>query len=159
MPALSCARDLARIFASQVHLLHVSPEPATQGWGSLMPGTNLQSQAEKWRIDATAELAAFARQANPPGTQRLGRLGPTLAVRISDDAPAAILAYAREAGCDLIVMGTHPASTISLLRGSTADWVRRYASCPVILVPPTAEACARSTRTSPDVEAEFAMAP
>ena len=159
MPAASCASDLARIFGSRVHLLHVAPEPAAQGWASVVSSADLEPQAEARRIDAMAELAAFADQASPRGTQRLGRLGPTLAVRVSDDAPAAILAYARDAGCDLIVMGTHPASPISLLWGSTGDWVRRHAPCPVILVPPAAEACAIRNSLSADIQAEFAIAP
>jgi nucleotide-binding universal stress UspA family protein len=137
MPAVSCAHDLSRLFGSRIHLLHVSPEPA-QSWAALVPNGALYEQAEDWRADAMSELAAFAARATQPGAQQIGRIGPTLAVRVSDDAPAAILAYAREAACDLIVMGTHRPSPLTLLRGSTADWVRRHAACPVVMVPPAA---------------------
>jgi nucleotide-binding universal stress UspA family protein len=123
MPAARCAHDVARIFGSRVYLLHVVPE----------------QQAEECRADAMSELASFAILATQPGAQRLGRLGPTLAVRVSDDAPAAILAYAREAGCDLIVMGSHHADPLELVHSSTADWVRRHAVCPVVMVPPLAQ--------------------
>lgn len=145
MPAAACAHDLARTFGSQVHLLHVSPEPAAQSWARLVSSTELQHQAEEWRADAMAELEAFAALTTRPGPAQPGRPGPTLAVRVSDDAPAAILAYARDAGCDLIVMGTHRPTTLGLLLGSTGDWVRRHATCPVVLVPPAVE--------SPAVEA------
>jgi nucleotide-binding universal stress UspA family protein len=154
MPAVRCAQGMAQVFGSRVHLLHVSPEPASQGWAALVSNADLERQAEEWRLDALSELAGFAALATESSGLRLGRLGPTLAVRASADAPAAILAYARETGCDLIVMGTHRASAIALLRGSTADWVRRHAACPVVLVPPVAPS--RSTlSTAPErIEAE-----
>jgi nucleotide-binding universal stress UspA family protein len=140
MPAARCAHDIARIFGSRVYLLHVAPE----------------QQDEECRANAMSELASFAALATQPGAQRLGRLGPTLAVRVSDDAPAAILAYAREAGCDLIVMGTHRPSTPDLLCSSTADWVRRHVACPVILVPPAATPPARQHKPVERLETAFA---
>lgn len=152
MPAAACAQDLARTFGSQVHLLHVSPEPAAQSWARLVSSADLEHQAEEWRADAMAELEAFAALTTRPGGQEPGRPGPTLAVRVSDDAPAAILAYARDAGCDLIVMGTHRPSTLGLLLGSTGDWVRRHAACPVILVPPAVDAPAKASPAPGRVE-------
>lgn len=153
MPAATCAHDLARIFGSRVHLLHVSPEPAAQSWATLVSSADLDHQAEEWRADAMSELEAFAALATQAGAQQIGRLGPTLAVRVAADAPAAILAYAREAGCDLIVMGTHRPSALAALRGSTADWVRRHAECPVVLVPPSAESVCKPVPASGPVEA------
>jgi nucleotide-binding universal stress UspA family protein len=158
MPAATCAHDLARIFGSRVHLLHVSPEPAAQSWATLVSNADLERQSDEWRADAMAELEAFAALATQPGAQQPGRLGPTLAVRVSDDAPAAILAYARDAGCDLIVMGTHRPSTLGLLLGSTGDWVRRHATCPVVLVPPTVESPARQEWTPEHAHAMAAVA-
>jgi nucleotide-binding universal stress UspA family protein len=158
MPAAACAQDLARTFGSHVHLLHVSPEPAAQSWARLVSNTDLEHQAEEWRADAMAELEAFAALTTRNGGPRPGRPGPTLAVRVSDDAPAAILAYAREAGCDLIVMGTHRPSTLGLLLGSTGDWVRRHATCPVILVPPAEEAHAMKPWAPGSVEEKMATA-
>jgi nucleotide-binding universal stress UspA family protein len=142
MPAARCAHDVARIFGSRVYLLHVAPE----------------QQDEACRADAMSELASFAALATQPGAQRLGRLGPTLAVRVSDDAPAAILAYAREAGCDLVVMGTHHADPLEPVRDSTADWVRRHAVCPVVMVPPVTATRATPRATSGRVEATMAAA-
>ena len=102
MPAATCAHDLARICGSRVHLLHVSPEPAAQSWATLVSSVDLDHQADEWRADAMSELQAFAALATQPGAQQIGRLGPTLAVRVAADTPAAILDYAREAGCDLM---------------------------------------------------------
>src|SRR5215212_636912 len=85
MPAVSCAHDLSRLFGSRVHLLHVLPEPAAQDWAALVASADLEEQTEEWRADAMSELAAFAARATQPGAQQLGRLGPTLAVRVSDD--------------------------------------------------------------------------
>lgn len=152
MPAARYAHDVARIFGSRIHLLHVSPEPTAQGWSPVVPIGDLEGQAEEWRVDAMDELTAFAALAPQTVGQQLGRLGPALAVRVSSDVPATIVAYAREADCDLIVMGTHRPSVKALLRGSCGDWVRRHAACPVMLVPPVPESRDRQASAPQDVE-------
>jgi nucleotide-binding universal stress UspA family protein len=151
MPAVACALDMARAFGSRVHMLHVSEEPATQGWASNVPNADLDRCSEGWRQDALDQLALLSLDwSRTDGLH--GRRRTTLAVRSAADAPAAILAYAREEGCDLIVMGTHqPSALAALLRGSTAERVRRHASCPVLLVPPAA-AESRPRSVSLDVE-------
>lgn len=51
------------------------------------------------------------------------------------DAAAETLHLAKEAGCDLIVMGTHGRSGVGrLLLGSVAEAVLRQAACPVLTV-------------------------
>jgi nucleotide-binding universal stress UspA family protein len=139
MPAVACAQDMARAFGSRVHLLHVAEEPATQGWASSMPNADLDRCTEDWRQDALDHLALLSLDwSRSDGLH--GRRRTTLAVRTAADPATAILAYAREEGCDLIVMGTHrPSALAALLRGSTAERVRRHAGCPVLLVPPAAE--------------------
>lgn len=104
------------------------------------------------------ELAAVAVLASQPGGRALGRLGPTLAVRAAADAPAAILDAAPEAGCDLIVMGTHRPSARGTRRGGTADGVRRHATCPAVLVPPAAEPAVSRFAPSESVDAALAAA-
>jgi len=138
MPAVACAHDLARAFGSRVHLLHVADDPAAQGWASTMPNAELDQCTEDWRQDALDQLALHALDwSRSDGLH--GRRRTTLAVRNAADPAAAILAYAHEEGCDLIVMGTHrPSALAALLRGSTAERVRRHAGCPVLLVPPAA---------------------
>jgi nucleotide-binding universal stress UspA family protein len=51
------------------------------------------------------------------------------------DAGTEILRFAREIGCELIVMGTHGRTGLArLLMGSTAETVSRKAHCPVLTV-------------------------
>jgi nucleotide-binding universal stress UspA family protein len=156
MPAVACAQDMARAFGSRVHLLHVTEDPATQGWASSMPNADLDRCTEDWRQDALDHLALLSLDwSRADGLH--GRRRTTLAVRHAVDPVAAILAYAREEACDLIVMGTHRASALTtLLRGSTAERVRRQASCPVLLVPPVA-AQAQERGVDVDVEAHAAV--
>jgi nucleotide-binding universal stress UspA family protein len=137
-PAIACAHALARAFGSRLHLLHVVADPADHGWSAMIPTADLERQAEDWRQDAAEELAAFAAAngCGAPGSQSGHRT--TLAVRSSVEPAAAILAYAQEHACDLIVMGTHrPAALAAILYGSVAEHVRRHAACPVMMVPPT----------------------
>ncbi len=154
-PAVACAQDMARAFGSRVHLLHVTEDPAAQGWASLMPNADLDSCAEDWRQDALDQLAMLSLDwSRSDGLQ--GKRRTTRAVRSAIDPAAAILAYAREEGCDLIVMGTHrPSALAALLGSSTAERVRRNASCPVLLVPPAAEP-SRQPWSAIDVEARSA---
>jgi nucleotide-binding universal stress UspA family protein len=136
-PAVAYAKDVARLFGSRVHLLHVVATPASQGWATGLPHATLDEQAEGWRLDAIEELATFAADSGCYTAGLHASHGPTLAVRPSSDPATAILSYAREEGCDLIVMGTHRSNALAaILRGSTAERVRREASCPVVLVPP-----------------------
>ena len=64
------------------------------------------------------------------------------------DAAEEITALAREAGCDLIVMGTHGRTGLARwLMGSVAEKVLRHALCPVLTVKtptPLAETAADS---------------
>jgi nucleotide-binding universal stress UspA family protein len=63
------------------------------------------------------------------------RLNAHTALETSDRPAEAIVDYARQAGIDLIVMGTHGRSGMSqLLVGSVAERVVRTAPCPVLTV-------------------------
>jgi nucleotide-binding universal stress UspA family protein len=151
MPAVACAHDLARAFGSRVHLLHVAADPASQGWASTMPNAELDQCTEDWRQDALDQLALHSLDwSRSDGLH--GRRRTTLAVRNAADPAAAILAYAQETSCDLIVMGTHrPSALAAMLRGSTAERVRRHAGCPVLLVPP-ASAQTGAREVADDIE-------
>jgi nucleotide-binding universal stress UspA family protein len=60
---------------------------------------------------------------------------PVEHVFLQGDPAAQILAYAREAGVDLIVMGTHGRTGLErLLLGSVAEKVMRDAHCSVLVV-------------------------
>ncbi len=148
-PAVAHAHDLAAAFGSRVHLLHVVSNPAAQGWANLVPDAELDQWADEWCRDAAHELATFAARAESAGEAHGAADRTRLAVRCAPDPADAILAFARSEGCDLIVMGTHRRSALaSLLCGSTAERVRRNATCPVVLVPPT-RACADPRRRMP----------
>jgi nucleotide-binding universal stress UspA family protein len=138
MPAVVCAHDIARAFGSRVHLLHVTARPTLRGSAPMLPATDLDDGADEWRQDALDQLALLSLDwSRSDGLH--GRQRTTLAVRSAADPVAAILAYAHEEGCDLIVMGTHLGPTASgVLHKSTAERVRRHATCPVVLVPPAA---------------------
>jgi nucleotide-binding universal stress UspA family protein len=159
-PAVAHAHDLAAAFGSRVHLLHVVSNPSTQSWANLVPDADLDVWADEWCRDAAHELATFAARARSTGDAGGTAERTSLAVRCSPDPADAVLAYARSEGCDLIVMGTHRRSALaSLICGSTAERVRRNATCPVVLVPPT-HACAVARRRLPhalDVEAVEAV--
>jgi nucleotide-binding universal stress UspA family protein len=156
-PAVACAHELARAFGSRLHLLHVVADPANQGWAAMIPTADLERQADEWRQDAIEELATFAAASGcgGPGSQAGHRT--TLAIRSSAEPATAILAYASEHDCDLIVMGTHrPGGLTAILRGSTAERVRRHATCPVLMVPPTVPVPVRQRWLSTDVEVGIA---
>jgi nucleotide-binding universal stress UspA family protein len=61
---------------------------------------------------------------------------PVRPVVVASNAPAlTIVAYAKETGADLIVMGTHGRGPMAhLFMGSVAERVVRLASCPVLVV-------------------------
>lgn len=56
----------------------------------------------------------------------------------SDDVAAAIVGYAKDHGCDLIIISTHGRGGLSrLVFGSVAENVVRHAPCPVLVMRPS----------------------
>jgi len=106
------AADLARRFGARLHVLHVVP-----------PVTDPTPTPESLRR-AVAELGA----------------GLDVVAATDSGTPARrITAYARRAGVDLIVMGTHGRTGFSrALLGSVAEAVVRLAPCEVLTVPAAA---------------------
>ena len=138
MPAVVCAHDIARAFGSRVHLLHVTSRPMLRESGPMLTTCDLDDDAAEWQQDAQNQLALLSLDWSRVDSLH-GRQRTTLAVRSAADPVAAILAYAHEEGCDLIVMGTHlGSSALAGFHKSTAERVRRHATCPVVLVPPAA---------------------
>ncbi|MBI2186590.1 MAG: universal stress protein [Acidobacteria bacterium] len=117
--ALEYARLFARTSDSTLHVLHVTGERLTP------PHT---------AADAHAEPAALQQiRQRLTDDDRRHRLTIRLVER---GAPGeAILAYARNADIDLIVMGTHGRTGVAhLIMGSVAETVVRGAPCPVFTV-------------------------
>ena len=120
------AADLAKRHGAKVYLLHVIYDiSGDSGWyGSHL---NMDSIYDDVKKSAEAELDRIAR-AFPDGieVERVLRIG-----RPHED----IVAYAKEAGIDMIVIGSHGRKVIGrVLFGSTAQRVVRRASCPVLTV-------------------------
>ncbi len=128
--AMEVAADLARRFGAQLTLLHAYPVPGyTFPDGSVVASPRmmqeLADQAERhlatWRADAE---------------QIVG--GPRVAVEKAVGEPAAeIVAFAKRASTDLLVLGTHGRTGLEhALMGSVAERVVRKARCPVLTVRP-----------------------
>jgi nucleotide-binding universal stress UspA family protein len=85
--------------------------------------------------------------------------GVTMEFRLLEGAPAAeILAAAKEAACDLIVIGTHGRTGLGrLLMGSVAEQVVRKALCPVLTVKST-PSTENAVRDEAPVARQFAEA-
>ena len=129
--ALDHARMFARAWGGALHLLHVTGERLTP------------PHAGGDRHDEPAALRQIRDRLTDEDRHR------RLTIRVVErKAPAeAILGYARTAGVDLIVMGTHGRSGVAhLLLGSVAETVVRGAACPVLTVHQAPRGAASFTR-------------
>jgi nucleotide-binding universal stress UspA family protein len=120
--AFRLACSLARDFGARLVVLHVQPAPIALG-GEIGPVREATAAVR----DALWEqlTAVVPDDRGIPVEHRL---------RVGDEA-AEIVDVAKEAGCDLIVMGTHGRTGLGrLLMGSVAEQVLRHASCPVLTV-------------------------
>ena len=127
--ALAYGRELAGTFGAALTVLHVVDNIqtrvyGTEGFGLAEP--NLQAELEtSVRAQVDALLSAEDRDV----------LHATGFVITSNQPAAAIVTYARDAGTDLIVMGTHGRGAVAhLLMGNVAEHVVRTAPCPVLTV-------------------------
>lgn len=127
--ALEHARELVRMFHSELHCLHVVDE-AYQYWSTMGPESipigpppdellkANRGRIEQFRAEHLADLTP----------------APVLEVRLGRPF-AEIIGYAREANVDLIVMGTHGRGSIAhMLLGSTTEKVVRKSPCAVLTV-------------------------
>src|SRR5262245_14240243 len=115
---LACA--LARDYGARLLILHVVPPPVTVIGDAVWAGPV--------HIDFK-ELQDKLSKLQGPDPVRVER-------RLEEGNPAEeIVRVAREAPCDLIVMGTHGRRGLGrLLLGSVAEQVLRQAPCPVVTV-------------------------
>jgi nucleotide-binding universal stress UspA family protein len=119
-------------FQVPIDVLHVTREPPAYVGSEVMvdiSGQSRQSLGKFARTQAEKEMKRFVEGADVPTHIEL-------ATRVEfGDPTRAILTVAREAGHDLIVMGTHGRTGLShLLMGSVAEKVVRRAPCPVLSV-------------------------
>jgi nucleotide-binding universal stress UspA family protein len=128
--AMEVAADLARRTGASLVLLHAYPIPGyTFPDGSVVASPKmmqeLADQAEKhldeWRREAERLLGA----------------GRVSAEKVVGEPAAEIVSFARSAGAELVVVGTHGRTGLEhALMGSVAERVVRRAHCPVLTVRP-----------------------
>ena len=123
------ALSLAQATRATLLLLHVidtMPVPL-----EMVTATTWENVAEGLRKHGEAILERARRSAAELGVAAETKLAEVGAERVADT----IVAQAREAGCDLVVMGTHGRRGFShVVLGSDAERVVRRCSMPVLLV-------------------------
>jgi len=125
--ALRYALAFAQAYGAELELLHVVEMPFLPSYSMAaipdlsLPMDRIEEEAKKELEDLLAECSA--RHDKLKGDVRVG----TPFVEIIN--------YAREAGIDLIVVGTHGGGALKhLLIGGTAEKIVRKAPCPVLTV-------------------------
>jgi nucleotide-binding universal stress UspA family protein len=130
-PALDYACAIAARFAAELHLLHVTPDPAMiVPEAAAFSVESMQAQAEAQTKEAQKQLAQL-----PGDGWDNGR--PIIREVRTGAAFLEILDYAKTQNIDLIVIGTHGRSGLMhVLMGSVAEKVVRKSPCPVLTVRP-----------------------
>ena len=115
--ALTYGRELAQHCDSALHLLHITENPFLRAHVS--DRRSLHEAAARWLDDRLTESDR--------------RRGAVTIVEQSDEPASEILRYAKSAGIDLIVMGTHGRSGLARIAlGSVAEAEVRAAPGPVL---------------------------
>jgi nucleotide-binding universal stress UspA family protein len=118
--ALAQARALATQLGATLHVLHV------------LENVFLRAVVGD---PHDLETAAWRRLEDRLTPEDRGRLGASAELQMGDEPAKEIVQYAREAGIDLIVMGTHGRRGLPhALLGSVAEQVVRAAPCSVLTV-------------------------
>jgi universal stress protein A len=129
--ALALAVDLARTHQSRIVLVHVTDLPPGLTADAMI--TDRES-GEVVRVDAYASAQAMRELEQRAAPLRAGGLDVSTR-SVLGDLDEGILAAARDAGADLIVMGTHGRTGLAhLFLGSIAEKVLRHAPIPVLTV-------------------------
>lgn len=120
---------LARALKSKLLLLHVVDVfPVAV---EMMPTTNWDEVVEGLRKRGQTLLDTGCKTAADHGVGAEARLVEARTERVADT----IVAEAQDAGCDLVVMGTHGRRGFSrVMLGSDAELVLRHCPIPVLLV-------------------------
>jgi len=127
--ALAYGRELARTVDARLDVLHVAANVfaravGVEGYVAAYP--QIQREVDDAARNQLDRLVTDEDRA---------LLDARAVIRTSNSPAAEIVAYAREAGVDLIVMGTHGRGAMAqLLMGSVAERVVRTAPCPVLTV-------------------------
>ena len=133
---VSFAQELAHSTGAALHLVHIfPPEPETIALTPYvypMPIGIEEVQAHDELIKAEREdLIAIVDRLKSSGLEATGHLKPSQL-----DIPAAILDFASEEKCELLLIGTHrPGRLERLVLGSTTESIIRKADIPVLVIP------------------------
>jgi nucleotide-binding universal stress UspA family protein len=129
LAAVRHARDLAALFGSHVHVIHVASDNKPPAWAIELFGGDYQRLTSQGRLDALDRLATMI------ATERLDPFATTGVVR-DGSAEDAIAEYAFQIDADLIVMGVHgdhiPADDSV---GQVMTSVLTHVRCPVLAIP------------------------
>lgn len=144
-PVLAYAAAFARLFGSDVTVLHVFATTVPPSGAATYPSWLLEVP------EARASIADELHRLLAP----VSSAGVTVRTQIAEGNTAAeILRHAAEHNADLVVMGTHGRSGFDRLTlGSVAEKVLRKAPCPVLTVPPGA------ARAATDVAVQRILCP
>jgi len=126
--ALEYGRHFARLSGARLHVLHavrnvletVAVGGYTIDWASIQDTVERVARERLESILTPADRRAF---------------GAKAVVATSNSPALSIVAYAKDANIDLIVLGTHGRAGVAhLFMGSVAERVVRTAPCPVLTV-------------------------
>jgi nucleotide-binding universal stress UspA family protein len=128
--ALSYACELGRLFDAEVHVVHVVDD-----LGARLAGLPGGYAGDLGRLQTDMEHTALEQIDARLQRDDLHLLRTESVVRTSLSPAETILAYARDAKVDCIVMGTHGRGGVAhIVLGSVAERVVRLAPCPVLTV-------------------------
>lgn len=127
--AMTYGRELARTFGAKLDVLHVAENVFAHAFG---PEAYLGTYPE---LQRDVEEKARLQLERLVSDEDRDVLGARTIVRTSNSPALDIVTYARDADCDLIVIGTHGRGAMGhILMGSVAERVVRTAPCPVLTV-------------------------
>jgi nucleotide-binding universal stress UspA family protein len=128
--AMAYGRALAGLFQARLHIIHVVDNAYTK----VFMGEAALASRDTAALQQTLEETGRRQLEAAVSDEDRRKLKATLAVPIGSVAQE-IVRYAKAAGIDVIVMGTHGRGMVThALMGSAAEKVVRLAPCPVLTV-------------------------
>ena len=123
-PVIERARELSKHYGASLSLIHVVDPIITTGDYELRP--ELPLEVEHTLVErAQGYIAALAQDMGIADAEQIVATG---------SIKHEILSYAKQHGCDLIVIGTHGHHGIAVLLGSTANAIMHGTGCDVLCV-------------------------
>jgi nucleotide-binding universal stress UspA family protein len=128
--ALMDAAAWANELGSELHVLHVVPDPTSQAWSVEAPGVDFTAIGDEWVKNAEGVLHGLVASLPLPNDRVKTR------VQMGSKPGEQIVTYAQEHEAGLIIMASGEHGRVArFLLGSVADYVVRAATCPVLIIP------------------------